>query len=127
MKTNMKRGIYILLCMLFSITIYAQDKAKDAGKLVGSWSFSAPEAPYGYQEGSVHFKHAEGKVTAELKINNSTISINDIQKKGDAYTCNLYVDGSAVNLSLKPKGDVLEGVANAEGSDIPVAFKRMKK
>ena len=50
MGTNMKKALTTLLCLLFCITISAQDKAADLSKLVGDWSFSAPDAPYGYQD-----------------------------------------------------------------------------
>ena len=42
MGTNMKKAFTTLLCLLFCITISAQDKAADLSKLVGDWSFSAP-------------------------------------------------------------------------------------
>lgn len=42
MGTNMKKAFTTLLCLLFCITISAQDKAADLSKFVGDWSFSAP-------------------------------------------------------------------------------------
>jgi hypothetical protein len=71
MGTNMKKAFTTLLCLLFCITISAQDKAADLSKLVGDWSFSAPDAPYGYQDGSFQIKQENGKLTAKVNIQGS--------------------------------------------------------
>ena len=78
MGTNMKKAFTTLLCLLFCITISAQDKAADLSKLVGDWSFSAPDAPYGYQDGSFQIKQENGKLTAKVNIQGSTLEINDL-------------------------------------------------
>lgn len=119
--------ICALLCMLLSVVVYAQDKSKDVERLLGAWSYVAPEAPYGYQDGTVHFKQSEGKLSAELKVSYSTVAIKEVVKKGEVYMCDLYVDGSPVSLSFSHKGDVLEGTANTEVGAIPVTLKRVKK
>ena len=97
MGTNMKKAFTTLLCLLFCITISAQDKAADFSKLVGDWSFSAPDAPYGYQDGSFQIKQENGKLTAKVNIQGSTLEINDIKAKGDTYTSSFYVDGTPVD------------------------------
>ncbi len=127
MGTNMKRAFTTLLCLLFCITISAQDKAADFSKLVGDWSFSAPDAPYGYQDGSFQIKQENGKLTAKVNIQGSTLEINDIKAKGDTYTSFFYVDGTPVDLTMTQKGNELEGMADAGGMQIPVKFKKTKK
>ena len=116
-----------LLCLLFCIAISAQDKAADLSKLVGDWSFSAPDAPYGYQDGSFQIKQENGKLTAKVNIQGSTLEINDIKAKGDTYTSSFYVDGTPVDLTMTQKGNKLEGMADAGGMQIPVKFKKTKK
>ena len=125
--TNMKKAFTTLLCLLFCITISAQDKAADLSKFVGDWSFSAPDAPYGYQDGSFQIKQENGKLTAKVNIQGSTLEINDIKAKGDTYTSSFYVDGTPVDLTMTQKGNELEGMADAGGMQIPVKFKKTKK
>ena len=127
MGTNMKKVFTTLLCLLFCIAISAQDKAADLSKLVGDWSFSAPDAPYGYQDGSLQIKQENGKLTAKVNIQGSTLEINDIKAKGDTYTSSFYVDGTPVDLTMTQKGNKLEGMADAGGMQIPVKFKKTKK
>lgn len=119
--------ICALLCTLLTVAVHAQDKGKDNSKLLGAWAYTAPDAPYGYQDGTVHFKQSEGKLSAELKANHSTVAIKEVVKKGEVYSCDLYVDGSPVSLSFQHKGDALEGTANTEVGSIPVTLKRAKK
>ena len=123
MGTNMKKAFTTLLCLLFCITISAQDKAADLSKLVGDWSFSAPDAPYGYQDGSFQIKQENGKLTAKVNIQGSTLEINDIKAKGDTYTSSFYVDGTPVDLTMTQKGNKLEGMADAGGMQIPVEIQ----
>lgn len=127
MKTNMKKLFTALLCLLFCVTISAQDKATDFSKLVGDWSFSAPDAPYGYQDGSFQVRQENGKLTVKVNIQGSTLELKDIQVKGDTYTSSFYVDGTPVDLTMTQKGNKLEGMVDAEGMQIPVKFKKMKK
>lgn len=49
MKTNMGKVFTTLLCMMMCLSLYAQEFT--LGMVVGSWNFSAPDAPYGYQKG----------------------------------------------------------------------------
>lgn len=112
-----------LMCMLLSVSLYAQD----AGKLIGSWTYSALDAPYGYQEGSIDFKLTDGKLSAELKIQGSVIRVEDIKQDKNRYLFDLYVDGSPVSMEIIQKKNLLEGTANAEGRIISVAFKHDKK
>ena len=45
MKTNMGKVFTTLLCMMMCLSLYAQEFT--LGMVVGSWNFSAPDAPYG--------------------------------------------------------------------------------
>lgn len=103
MGTNMKKAFTTLLCLLFCITISAQDKAADFSKLVGDWSFSAPDAPYGYQDGSFQIKQENGKLTAKVNIQGSTLEINDIKVKGDTYTSFFLCGWNACRLNYDPE------------------------
>lgn len=72
-------------------------------------------------------KQENGKLTAKVNIQGSTLEINDIKAKGDTYTSSFYVDGTPVDLTMTQKGNKLEGMADAGGMQIPVKFKKTKK
>ena len=114
----------VILCsLLLCITLQAQNK-----NIVNLWEFSAPEAPYGYQEGTFLIKETEGKLTGEVKIQQSTVIVKEIKKAEDKYTCSFYIDGQAVDVTIKLKGkNQLEGQALGGGMDIPFTCKPAKK
>lgn len=116
----------VFICSLFfCVALQAQNKND---LLVNSWEFSAPDAPYGYQDGLITIKEVEGKLTGEVKIQHSTVAIKEIKKVNDKYTCSLYIDGQGVDVSMKPKNkNLLEGQAMTGGMDIPFTCKPAKK
>lgn len=115
-----------LLCMLMSISLYAQELT--SGMLVGLWNFSAPDAPYGYQEGTCRIKKAGENLSAVLTIDGTEMTVKEIKKENGAYKCDFYVDGTYVSLTFKQEDKhKLAGKAHAEGMVIPVAFKKTVK
>lgn len=86
-----------------------------------------PRRSVWYQDGSFQIKQENGKLTAKVNIQGSTLEINDIKAKGDTYTSSFYVDGTPVDLTMTQKGNKLEGMADAGGMQIPVKFKKTKK
>lgn len=110
-KSLMKMMVCACLLMLCSITAFAQENA-----LSGEWTFKAPDAPYGYEAGTVKFKKdANGKLCADLQINDATITIERIEKKGDKYVCSpINLEGSEVNISFIPKDGKLKATAQVD-------------
>lgn len=122
MKTNTMRVLSVIVCLFVSMLLSAQE---GAGKIVGKWAFSAPEAPYDYRQGSCHFKEKDGKLTATATVRGSELTISDIKKEGDAYICSFYLDGAPVKLTVKASSNVaLEGMADSQGMNIAVHFSK---
>ena len=67
MKTNMGKVFTTLLCMMMCLSLYAQEFT--LGMVVGSWNFSAPDAPYGYQKGTCQIKKTGENLSAVFTIN----------------------------------------------------------
>lgn len=124
MKKNMRRVLYALVCLIMCTVMYAQSKSP---VLSGEWSFSAPDAPYGYQSGTLKFTEKEGKLTAVVVISGSELTISNIEREGDSYACSFYVDGTPVSLTFKQDNNKLAGTADADGSSIQVEFTKVSK
>ena len=56
----------ILSCVLMSFT--KKENTFNKVDLVGTWSYTVPEAAYEYQEGTMIFKNADGKLTGYILI-----------------------------------------------------------
>lgn len=121
----MKKLVFLFCSLLFCITLQAQGK-NDA--IINTWEYKAPDAPYGYQEGRFVIKEADGKLTGEIKNQQGTITIKDIQKADGKYTCSFYAEGQAIDVTMKVKNkNELEGQAIGGGMDIPFTGKPAKK
>lgn len=118
----MKQLVCILFCMLFSLTVSAQDKAAD---LSGKWEFSATNVPYGYEKGNIEFKTTEGKLSATLSINYDKIVVDRITKEGDTYKCNLSIDGSNVDIAFNQKDGKLNADVKVDGSPVGMSLKKL--
>lgn len=120
----MKKSMVIIFSLFLCVTLYAQNK----NSLVSLWEYSAPDAPYGYQSGTIDIKEVEGKLTGEVKIQGSTIRIQEIKKENGQYTCSFYVEGQDMDITMKqPDKNKLEGKAVGGGMDIPFTCKPAKK
>ena len=102
MKTNMGKVFTTLLCMMMCLSLYAQEFT--LGMVVGSWNFSAPDAPYGYQKGTCQIKKTGENLSAVFTINDTEMTVKEIKKESDTYKCNFYVDGTYVSLTFIQEG-----------------------
>ncbi|MCD7849723.1 MAG: hypothetical protein LUH63_08280 [Parabacteroides sp.] len=119
----MKKAFATLLCMMMCLSLYAQDKS---GSVVGKWNFSAPDAPYGYQEGTCQFKKDGAKLSAVFTISGTDMTVSEIKKENETYKCEFYVDGTDVYLTFKQVDkNKLSGNADAEGMEMSIVFTRI--
>lgn len=129
----MKNLISILLLLFLGIT--ASSAQATVGAMSGKWKYTAHDAPYGYESGSVVFTKEKGKdkdknketLKAIFYINGNQIVINNLEKKDGKYLANLYVEGSAVNVIFAPEGHKLTAKATADGMTFAVNFIRPKE
>jgi hypothetical protein len=127
MKTQITKALAIFGFLFVAMAVYAGTMDSNSDKLKGNWSYSVPDAPYGYQDGRIEFKEADGKLTAVAHIGTSSYTIKEIKKEGDTFYCSLFVDGSGVKVSIKPDKEELTGIVIAEGWEMPVTFKKIKE
>ncbi|MDR1402106.1 MAG: hypothetical protein LBJ60_00205 [Tannerellaceae bacterium] len=129
MKTQVTKVWAIFSLLLFTMAAYGATMDSTGDKLKGAWTYSLPDAPYGYQDGRIEFKEAEGKLTAVVLVGNASYTIKEIKKEGDLYHCSLYVDGNDLKISFKPDKEELKGtvVAVTEGWEMPVTFRKINE
>lgn len=127
MKTQVMKATFMICCLLFSATIFAQASKKTQNELKGNWTYSAPDAPYGYQNGTIEFKNTDGKLSATVKINDSSYTIKAFDKKENQYTCSLYVDGNDVDITFIPATNKITGTAVVSSWEIPITLTPQKK
>ncbi|MDH6534720.1 hypothetical protein M2101_001396 [Parabacteroides sp. PM5-20] len=127
MKTSVQKLICSLFCLLFTMTLSAQEAKQEIASYVGNWTFSAPDAPDGYQHGTASLKEAEGKLCAEFTLSGNTLKAAPFKKEKKGYSSVLYVDGYPVNILLYWEGKTLKGTAEADEMQMPITFTPVKK
>jgi len=97
--------------------------AKDPMKTyVGTWEFTAEQAPFGYQAGTMTFEIKENKLTGYLKFSETEYVINfqNIEINDGGITLEITVEYEQVPIRGSVKDNVFTGTAaSPEG---PVSF-----
>ena len=102
-----------------------------AGKYdpVGKWKFSAPDAPYGYEAGTIEVKKADDKYTATIMFEDFDYKFEGEKVKfaDDKLSLSLYLDGEDIYLVMKfTDKDKLSGKAIYSEGELPLTAKRAK-
>ena len=68
-------GLIILFAMMFNVTtVSAKDK-----DVVGTWDYSAPNAPYEYSKGQIIITEGEDKLEGNVNIDGYEMKLNNIK------------------------------------------------
>ena len=118
----MKKICFLMLCMLFSVLAFAQ---QDQSPLVGTWNYTASDAPYGYQKGQVVFVETEGVLGGKIIIQGYEIPLKEIKQNGNTYTSTTYIDGAVVDANFVWDGEKLNGKCTADGMQMPVLLVKV--
>lgn len=118
----MKQIVCILFCLLFPLTVSAQEETIG---LSGKWEFSATDVPYGYEKGNFEFKTKEGKLNVIISINYDQIVVDQIDKDGETYKCRLNIDGSDVVIVFKQKAGKLVADVKVDGTPVGMSLKKL--
>lgn len=115
-------GLIILFALMFNVaTVAAKDK-----DVVGTWDYSAPNAPYEYSKGQIIITKGEDKLEGKVNIDGYEMKLNSVKVEGDLLTFSLYVEGEYVSVKLTIKEDSLEGKASTSEGLLEVTGKRAK-
>jgi hypothetical protein len=123
MKTT---RLFFVLLFALSMTLSAQAVVKNYQKVLGTWEFSAPSAPYPYSEGTIVLKEVNSKLNCEFNIQGEKISANEIEFANDEVTVKFEVENTSVVAKLKLVKGELSGNADSSEGLIPVTAKLKK-
>jgi hypothetical protein len=114
-------GLIILFALMFNV---ATVSAKDS--VVGTWDYSAPNAPYEYSKGQIIITEGEDKLEGKVNIDGYEMKLNSIKVEEGVLSFSLYVEGEYVSVKLTIDGDSLEGKASTSEGLLEVTGKRAK-
>lgn len=127
MKTHFVKALTIFNFLVCSVGANALEPPSKYDAILGHWMYSAPDAPYGYQEGTIHFKVLNDKFMATATIAGTVYDLPPFTATEDGnYTCDFWADGSNVTLTIKIEDKEVSGTATAEGMKMPITFRKSK-
>ncbi|MDR0795097.1 MAG: hypothetical protein LBE79_03465 [Tannerella sp.] len=118
---------FTLFCLFCGLSAFAQNTTNNTTTLKGTWSYSVPDVPDGYEKGTIEFKQVEDKLTATLKNVNGTYTLRDIKRDNQQFTSTFYVDGSEVGIKFSPQTDKITGIVKVEGYELPITLTPVKE
>lgn len=125
MKKNIYTSAVVILCLLMSCN--GIDKESGVKNLLGIWEYSVPDAPYGYQEGTVTFEKVKGKLSGYLMINDYKTELEDIVVEKDNVTFNLNMEGENISFDLTINKKSFSGIVSYSAGELDVIGKMKTK
>ena len=93
-----KSTLFLFAIAMSSFT--SLDDAIDGKKVVGTWAYSVPYAPDGYQNGDLVIEEKEGKLSGYTAMDGYKTTAEKMKLQGDKLTFELYVEGTKVSFDL---------------------------
>ena len=120
----MKRFVisFLTLFLLWTLQpglLHAKDPLKT---YKGTWKFTAEQAPFGYQAGTMTFEIKEKKLTGYLKFSETeyTFEFQNIEINDGGISFEITVEYEQIPISASVKDNVITGTAASP--DGPVSF-----
>ena len=89
----MKKVTFLIVSCLMALNMQAET-------LKGKWNFEAPEAPYGFQDGTVEFKSIDDKTVAMINFGHLSYEF-DVKETGkDLYATKVPIMGDELQVTL---------------------------
>jgi glycoprotein endo-alpha-1,2-mannosidase len=90
--------------------------------LVGTWSYHAEDAPFGFQKGKVVFYEETDSVRAKLKIYGFTIPCNNLVVTEDQVSFSAWVETEEVAIQLEKQEEKMVGRVKASDLSSPLVL-----
>jgi hypothetical protein len=119
MKT-LRLVIAVLLILPFALNVQASDNAK----VVGTWEYSAPSAPYPYSEGQIIIKEKDNALTGEVVIDGYSMPCSKVKFENNELNVRFEIEYDYVAVKMKLVNGQLEGKADSPEGYIPLKAKK---
>ena len=123
----MKRLIILSLLSVFVLAASQNVAAQTNKNILGEWKFSSPNAPYGYDKGSIFISEKDGNLEGEIKFADGyKIDLKKVTFKENTITCNLFIDYESVNITAEIDGEKMKGNAGTSQGKMPFTAEKAK-
>ena len=111
MKNIAFKGILLLsIIVLSSFTV--KDSFVKVKKILGEWEYSVPDAPYGYQNGTLVLSKVDGVLAGEMVMEGQGTALEEVVFEKNVLKEKMYVQGETVRFNLNFTKKSFEGVVS---------------
>ena len=117
----------IILLGLFGLFIMnpTETFTQDYKKIEGEWKFSTPEAPYGYQSGTITFTQASEEIEGDVRFPDGyKIDLKNIEFKNKDLNFGLYVDYEYIKVNMILEKNKLSGFVESPNGKLKITAER---
>lgn len=126
MKRSLLKLTAFVFFLSFCVTVVAQEKKLDPKPIVGNWTFTVADVPYGYEKGTAKFSVEKELLKGEFTIEGSSKMAATFTAKAEGYLCTVYVDGYPIEILLTYKEGKLTGRADTGDEYFPISFTKVE-
>ncbi len=125
------KKLFLLISVIFLfVTGLAAQNGQQKKDPVGTWKFSAPYAPEGYQSGTITVSEAEQKLVAAMAFTGVDYSFtgSNIKFEKDVLSFYISVESESVTVTLKIEEPLkMTGTAVYSGGTVPLTLTKEVK
>ena len=94
-------GLLLIVVLLTNFTTTNVTNNNNSKKILGTWEYAIPNAPYEYQEGELTIEKVDGELNGYIMIGNYKTDVEDIVVEGMNVTFDMDVEDTDVTFDLE--------------------------
>ena len=123
---NLKAFALISLLVLSTGVLFAQKKSDV--KPEGTWTFTAPDAPYEYSTGDIVISREGKELKGEFVFSEHyKLKVHDLKLEDDVLTFKAYIEGEVIYAKATITKDELKGKVSYSEGIVDISAIRNKK
>ena len=120
------KNVFLLMfaAALFSGAIQAA-VTQGNEEILGEWKYESPNAPYGYEKGSIIISEKEGKLAGEIKFSDGyKMTLKDVTHNDRVFKCKMTIDYNDIAIKATFEGNKMKGTADSPEGALPFTAER---
>lgn len=115
-----------MLLSIFITTVFHTAAAPANKDVLGEWKFESPNAPYGYNKGSILISEREGILAGEIKFADGTkIETKDLKFEENVLKFNISVEYNNIPIKATVEGNKMKGTASTPEGNLPFEAQKV--
>ena len=109
--------VFITLVWMISCTTHVEEEG-----IIGTWKYTAVDAPFGFQSGKVIFYEENDSIKAKLKIYGFTLPANNLIIEENKISFSAWVETEEVAINLEMQNGKMLGSVKASDLSSPISM-----